>query len=1028
MKIFYNNTSLDIQVNDNSYRYRAIKGEHSLTLYFSLPEHIEIPVGAYCEFQGQIYTLETPEKFKMHNSRNFEYTVIFESSQAKAKKYKFRNPVDRRLKFNLTATPREHLQMFVDNMNMRDSGWTIGQCIDAPEKLISYNHAFCMDALSQQATEFETEYEFNGKQVSLWKVEYNKDNPLPLSYGRGNGFKPGVGRTNFNDSKPVEVLFVQGGEQNIDASKYKSRELLLPKNQTLRYDGKFFEGQVGFNASIARTYISDADGFSIKRQDKPLRSKEEDSLDLSHVYPSRVGGVTSVVVVDKSKNFYDIIDNTIPADLDFVKRLIEGETMSIIFQSGMLAGKEFEVKYYHEPKSMGGVTKAARRFEIVPQDIDGQTMPNDVFAPKTGDKYAVFGISLPDAYVCNNSTKSGASWDMFREAAKYLYENEEQKFTFTGELDGIWAKKDWLNIGGRIKLGGYVLFSDAQFQQEGIGIRIVGIKDYINNPHSPEIELSNSVVGSSIMSDIRKIESNEVLTDSQHKEALQFTKRRFRDSLETIHALDEAMEANFSNFSSSINPVAVQTMAMLVGDESLQFVFVQSLSSVVEVSHNVTYSQQSKQLSIPSGYLQHKTIGIQSISSGHTANEYKTWYLPAFSSAVLTDVVEKYYVYAKVSKSTQTGAFVISPTPIAFEGVGGYYHLLLGILNSEFEGERSYVSLHGYTEILPGQVLTQRVVSSNGENFMDFLNNAFRIGNNNCYLDWNASISNLLSIKNANIQIANIAGKTMVYFNGTNGSGQLAGGNITWDAEGNIKAKGGTFTDIIIQGSLRNPFIKETDSIIIGGDKTTHDNVATISDGGGWITAGSLEWGVEQSGRRMCITNYRWNNQISQGFIQYSAPSGKCFYENGISKNSLSLSRECVELMGYGTETQFYGWIVLSRTNLMTAAKYGRSLNVLAQGIIRGSSSGVSVNCRTFDNGTITASRLDVGKYRVDFPASWGLTAGNYIVPMTGYGGGLMKASLLEPEASYFIVEVSDDASRNDGSFMFQIINLNDWT
>ena len=66
-------------------------------------------------------------------------------------------------------------------MNQRDSGWTIGRCIDAPEKTISYNHAYCIDALSQMADEWETEYEFVGKQVSLWKVEYNRDNPLPLS-------------------------------------------------------------------------------------------------------------------------------------------------------------------------------------------------------------------------------------------------------------------------------------------------------------------------------------------------------------------------------------------------------------------------------------------------------------------------------------------------------------------------------------------------------------------------------------------------------------------------------------------------------------------------------------------------------------------------------------------------------------------------------------------------------------------------------------------------------------------------------
>lgn len=450
MKIFHNNTEiLDIQVDDNSYRYRAIKGDHNLTLYFSLAEHVEIPVGAYCVYENETYTLEKPESLKMKHSRYFEYTVVFDSPQAKAGKWKFRNPVDRRLKFPLTAKPIEHLQMFVDNMNQRDSGWTIGRCIDAPEKAISYNHAYCIDALSQMADEWETEYEFVGKQVSLWKVEYNRDNPLPLSYGKGNGFKPGIGRSNYEDSTPIEILYVQGGERNIDASQYGGSELLLPKNQTIRFDGEHFEGEPEFNSSKARTYQTDADGFSIRRADKPLSSQAEDSLDCTEIYPSRVGTISAVTVVDANKHFYDIVDNSIPASLNFEECLIAGETLTIIPQTGMLAGKEFEAKYIHN--ATGG--KAARRFEIVPQDIDGETMPGGNYIPKVGDTYAVFHCMLPAAYICDNATKTGASWDMFRQGVKYLFDNEEQKFTFTGELDGIWAKKDWLNIGGRIKLG-----------------------------------------------------------------------------------------------------------------------------------------------------------------------------------------------------------------------------------------------------------------------------------------------------------------------------------------------------------------------------------------------------------------------------------------------------------------------------------------------------------------------------------------------------------------------------------------------
>ena len=1022
MKILHNNIEiLNIQVDDSSYRYRAIKGDHNLTLYFSLAEHVEIPVGAYCVYENETYTLEKPESLTMKHSRYFEYTVVFDSPQAKAGKWKFRNPVDRRLKFPLTAKPIEHLQMFVDNMNQRDSGWTIGRCIDAPEKTISYNHAYCIDALSQMADEWETEYEFVGKQVSLWKVEYNRDNPLPLSYGKGNGFKPGIRRSNYEDSTPIEILYIQGGEQNIDASQYGSSELLLPKSQTIRFDGEHFEGEQGFDSSKARTYQTDADGFSIRRADKPLSSQAEDSLDCSEIYPSRVGTISAVTVVDASKHFYDIVDSSIPASLNFEDCLIEGETLTIIPQTGMLAGKEFEAKYIHNAKE----GKAARRFEIVPQDIDGQTMPGGNYIPQVGDTYAVFHCMLPAAYICDNATKTGASWDMFRQGVKYLYDNEEQKLTFTGELDGIWAKKDWLNIGGMIKLGGFVQFSDERFQPEGVLVRIIGIKDYINNPHSPEIELSNSTVGRTVSSDLRKIESNEVVMDTLHKEALQFTKRRYRDSMETIEMLGDALLDNFSN---SINPIAVKTMAMLIGDKSLQFEFVNSMTNPSPVVHNVTYNQATKVLSVPAGIIQHYTLGIDTISSSHAADEYKFWSLPAFTTPTLTDGTKKYYLYAKVSKTAKTGTFYISEQAIAMEGVAGYYHLLMGVLNSEYDGERSYVSLYGFTEVLPGQVITNKVASANGKNFMDFLNNAFRIGNDKTYIDWNASVANVLSMKNATIQIANTAGQTMIYFSGVDGSGQLAKGNITWDSAGNIKANGGTFTDILIQGSLRSPFVRETDSIVIGGKQSTHDNVVPIASGGGWVTVGTLEWGVEQSGRRMCIANYRWGSEITTGSIEYSAPSGKYFYEDGTQKKAISLSRECVELMGYGTSTQFYGWIVLNRINLMTTSKYGRKLNVLAQGIVTGYSSGASISYKSYDNAsTLSVSRQGTGKYRVNFPSNWGLITGSYIVMMTGYGSGLMKATLLEAGTSYFIAEVSDDSSANDGSFMFQIINLNDW-
>lgn len=743
--IIYNNLGyrvLDVEVDDNSYRNRVIMGDHSLTLYYSLPEHVEIPVGAYCEFQGEKFTLERPENFKMKHKRLFEYTVIFEAPEAKAKIWKFRNPVDGRLKFSLTAKPIEHLQMFVDNMNRRDTGWTVGDCVDGVETLIAYDHDFCIAALQKQASQFNTEYEFVGKRVSLKKVEYNKSAPLPLSYGRGNGFKSGVGRSNTGDTPPIEILFVQGGTDNIDPSKYGSSELKLPAGQTLAYDGEHFENEAGFVKANARNYVVDESGLSIRRYDKQLSSLAEDSLDCSEIYPKRVGTVSSVAVVDTAHNFYDIIDTSIPSTLNYEECLIEGETMTIIFQSGMLAGREFEVKYYHEAVK----NKAARRFEIVPAELDGQTMPNATFAPKAGDKYAVFKCMLPDSYIRDDETKTGASWDMFRAAVKYLFDNEEQKFTFTGELDGIWSKKDWLNIGGRIKLGGYILFSDEQFQKDGVLVRITGVKDYINKPYSPVIELSNTTVSGGVSSTLNELKSEGVVMEDLHRASIQFTKRRFRDAKETISMLEDALLENFTN---SINPIAVQTMSMLVGDESLQFRFVNSKTNPVQVAHSITYDIEAKQLSAEAGIIQHMTLGIASISSAHKASEYKYWNMSAYTSGRLDDGSKKYYLYAKVSRTAQTGSFILSETAIKMEAVSGFYHLLVGVLNSEYDGVRSFVTLYGFSEVLPGRVTTDRVVSGDGNSFFDFVANALKLGDK---LSYNVNGDGELKIKGTIVQ------------------------------------------------------------------------------------------------------------------------------------------------------------------------------------------------------------------------------------------------------------------------------------
>ena len=379
---------LDIPVDDDSYRYRAIAQAKKVELHYSLPGHVELPTGSYIEFQGERYTLWYPSDFEKKGTRNFEYKVTFGGNEEILRKYKYKLLSDKpyKVKFVMTATPGMFVELLVDNLNLYDSGWTVGTVIEAPEKLLSFNHESCWSVLGRFAQEFDTEFEIVGKTVHLRKVEYFKDAPVALSYGKGNGFLPGVGRANQGDNLPVEILYVQGGERNIDYSAYGSQTLLLPKSQTLEYEG--------------RTYKTDPDGMYVTRADKTLSSRNEDSYDASDIYPSRVGTVSETDTEpgrDTDGNdvtFYDFYDSSIPDNLYFEDCLIAGQTMTVIFQTGRLAGREFDVKYVHD----------GRKFEIVSSEQDGMTLPNASLYPEVGDKYAFFNISLPASYVCDNAT------------------------------------------------------------------------------------------------------------------------------------------------------------------------------------------------------------------------------------------------------------------------------------------------------------------------------------------------------------------------------------------------------------------------------------------------------------------------------------------------------------------------------------------------------------------------------------------------------------------------------------------------
>ena len=218
------------------------------------------------------------------------------------------------------------------------------------------------------------------------------------------------------------------------------------------------------------------------------------------------------------------------------------------------------------------------------------------------------------------------------------------------------------------------------------------------------------------------------------------------------------------------------------------------------------------------------------------------------------------------------------------------------------------------------------------------------------------------------------------------GSGQLANGNIFWDSTGNVQAKNAIFTNVRVNGSVRNKFVLNDSSIWIGGDTSNqqnfnnYDNIVAIR--GSWDENIDLPWTIDNSGRRVTLVNYKWGSNTTVGYMTIYAPYGKYFFEDGMQKPSITFSRELIELLGYGDNSPFFGWIVINRRDIMTTGKYGSYLQCLASGIVTLSGTSASIKQKTFDGTKMTISRTGTGRYTVYLP--WYLSS-NYFVQMTGY-------------------------------------------
>lgn len=761
----------------DSFRRWEVMGENSITLHFSLPQipnginegFLEIPVGSWIDFAQRRYTLFNPSDFKKNGNRDYEYTLKLYAYQELLYDRIFVNEPDGMTVFPRRGRPEDFLRAIVRNMNKFEtdswdrSEWVMGSFIQSDvQQLIQFNGVSCMEALRLIAEAFKTEWEVNHKTIHLRKVEYYKDSPIELSYGKGNGFIPGLGRANYDDNRPVHKLYVKGGDRNIEYSTYGSQTLLLPKNQTIRFDGTYFDDETGYNSTLAREYQTSTDGTYLTRIGVPQTSRREAFIELTEAYPKYIGTITRIVWIYKGVEyntysqaydiaitepesdttgvgaiFCDVFDTGIPNDMDFsakdangkTKYRIDGEQFILCPQTGRLSGVELAIQ--QDQDTVTGYIHSERRFKLLTDSYYGGFIPDNRL--QVGDTYAVFGFrftgDLASEYIAKGER------DLFKEAVRYKYENEDLRFTFKGDLDGIYAQNNWNTIGYKVVAGGYVKFSDPHFHPDGTLIRISAIKEFLYEPYKPNLELTNIVIGGGLRGELSEIPQQEIVINEQDRQQRRLEQRRWRD----VQELRKEIGNVFSEFSEAINPVSVQSMQIIAGSVRGQFRFVTSTNTNTvaqnapviyfdSVNNSVQVSGNSRGTN---AYIQHLTLGITNLDgksvygdNGTTirpASEYRYWSVPSRIVSNL-DRTKLYWVYVRCNKSGTGAQFEITTDIHSQFDDGTYYWLVVGALNSEYEGSRGWSPLWGFTEILPGQITTPMLRSNDGRTYFDLVN------------------------------------------------------------------------------------------------------------------------------------------------------------------------------------------------------------------------------------------------------------------------------------------------------------------
>jgi len=714
-----------------------------------------LPAGAYVEYDGERYSLLEPYHPTRQNELVYRYAPQFQSRIVRWQKiivpvYAYNEDgvtiKSRELDWTFTGTPADAMFMIQQTLrNELGEEWNISLGEDLPETMtITSQSSSVWSVLSDLAEQCETEWwaEKSAMVLHLGKCEHSA--PITLEAGRNVKMPSSI----RNAEEYYTRFYAFGSTRNITQSDGVVQGSIINKRLTLdpiKYPHGYKDIKGHFEDGV---YVSDLAPEEVLVK----------SLYFDEVYPSsqlvisnarkrmryrhdendkkiRIGGTDENPIYEQYAIWYFQIP-----DFKFTENLIiEGLALSVAFRSGQLRGREFELAYHSEDKKVADnadvdetFSVMAGEYEIIFDESNGMMIPSaDYLLPSDGDEITLFNIEMPEEY--KHSAYEKLEEELDKELGRLVQDNNAYEFDSNPVA--------FYNDDTSVRLGQRVTFINGD---KSLSTRVQMVEKHIDYPYEQKIRVGNEIVkgsrqqlrdevrniGEEVSRMERKSESYGVI-QRDHSRDLMITMGRFFAMQDTIKMLQNAVEG----YTGGINPVTIETMALLVGNEALQFRFTRSREDLTPLEEcPLTYDPETKQMHADPCALIHLTYQIDDITAQNvrTAKEYWSWDMEEWPSRILTeeDKDKGFYVYAVVenneAKKGGIGSYSLEELPIGMRDKidsEGVLYLLVGILNQEYAGTREFLPLYGFTQILPAQITTDLIRSADGSCYFDLARN-----------------------------------------------------------------------------------------------------------------------------------------------------------------------------------------------------------------------------------------------------------------------------------------------------------------